>query len=157
MIQLVRWISPSSPDSISSLNLRCSGMVRWLNMIPKTSPFALAAASFISRTCLGVDAGRLLAQHMDAVLEGPHRQGRMIVVGRGDEDGVDGARSEERLRVGKALDAVAKVGFGPSEPVRVGIADGRQRRAGHFASPQIVGMAAAHVANTDDPETDGLP
>ena len=66
MIQFVRRIVPISPASTISLIRRYSGLLRWLNMMAKVSSGFVAAYAFSSLDLLGVDAGRLLDQGVDA-------------------------------------------------------------------------------------------
>ena len=70
MIQLVWRIAPISPLSTISLIFWYSGLLRWLNMMAKVSLGVVAAYGVELLDLLGVDAGRLLHERVDAAPEG---------------------------------------------------------------------------------------
>ena len=97
---------------------------------------------------LGVHRDRFFDEHMDALRQGIDADRRVVIVGRGNEDG-----RQLRTGLGQQLPVIIvgfdtilgrdRVGPGP-----VDVADGHQLGSGQFVD--IPGVQAAHVAHTYD-------
>jgi hypothetical protein len=133
------------------LNLLITGFATHLEHAGKNEFFALG---FFVRgdQALGVGfvrGNRFLDHDVEAMLNGGDAEGGVLIMRRGDEDGIKGAGADEFI--GVAVNFEGEIFF---EFVGRGAADGNEFAAVDFAGAQVFGVMFADVAHADDAQTD---
>ncbi len=112
----------------------------------------------------GVDAGGLLAHDMESGLHGLDGVAGVVVVGDGDDDGVDEPRGDHLVggvekgghfdvEVGVLGPALFDVALRPLQAGGVMVGDGGDYDLGAGAAGDVIEVAGAHVAHAEDAET----
>ena len=92
-----------------------------------------------------VDRDRLLDHDVQTGLEGVDAERGVLVMRRGDDDGVDETGIDHLLGGGEGRDLREL-----RAPSGVGFSDGGESEAWNFAGEDAVGVGGAHVAHADD-------
>ena len=87
-----------------------------------------------------------LDHHVQALLERGDAEGRVLVMGGGDDDRVHQAGANQLLAVGERLQRHVAVQLG-----RHGVGDGDQLGAADLAGGEIAEVVLADIAQADDP------
>ena len=80
----------------------------------------------------------------------------MVIVGRSHDAGVDEAAVQHLFGVVKESHFFSQLLPGPFLPGRIQIRHRRQGEVGAFSLHDAAGMAAAHIADADNPQTNLL-